>query len=444
MGEHLKTIHQLEHYRSQSFISLEAQYEAFKRMFGCCVHEGNIETINDFIRFDSEPFILSNSNMKVLQFLVEQEWYFKQNLKECLAVLYLVIGHCHYFNINLEQAKKYYRIASNYALQYENYSLLSLAMNNYNASQIDKLPDDVFWDISKIPAIFLKLGTANDEQYLIVRFIAHIEISLKLDKVQYAENIFSKYFTDYEFKKDSRVDLQVRVLRGKIHFQKGEYELAIEILHEVLVICMEMNFNKDLVQVCYNLITKSYKMLNEESLSRKMEQYQARFQRRLETDKRYIEKYIKTFNDKEHEGDEYFTAPLPRFKLDGECLLSDIANDGYTLVLVDCKVRANGKDALNDIIYLINDKMMLEMKEFIIASTRIDNSTIGYIIRLQEQFTDTLCAKVFHKIREHYPKNDSVLEAIYFAAVNNKENGLHSYEKCLDMAYAYIYYELYK
>ena len=220
--------------------------------------------------------------------------------------------------------------------------------------------------------------------------------------------------------------------------------MCIEVLHEVLLLCMRANSHKDLVQECYKFITQSYKLINEETLLKKMEQYQARFYRKIETDKRYMEKYIKTSTTNEFELDKSFISPLQQFQLAGTYLLNSTNDTGYTLVLVDCKVVENKKEKLNDIIHLINDEMMNEMKEVIITSTRVDESTIGYIIQLSEKCTDTLCEKVFYKIREHYPKNDSVLEAIYFASVNNKENNLPSYQKCLDLAYAYIYYEIYK
>lgn len=444
MVERLKTIHQLEFYRSQPFPSHEAQYEGFETIFTYIIQKGDAETINDFILLESQPFILSNHNMKLLQCLMDQEPYFKDNLKECLAVLYLIIGHCYYFSLNFEQAKNYYKIASSYALKFENYTLLSIAMNNYNSAQKEVLPSDVLWQMSKIPAVFFKMGSVIDERYFITRFIPHMEISLQLNKVQYAERLLTSYFTGYDVEKDSRIDLQVRVLRGKIHYQKGEYETAIELLHEVLLVCMNLNSHKDLVQECYTFITDSFRMLNEDSISRKMEQFQARFYRKIETNKRYMEKYIKVALNDEYAQDEYFLAPLSRFKLAGKCLLSNVDSVGHTLVLVDCKVLTNEEDSMNDILYLINDEMMKEMKHVIITSTRIDASTIGYIIQLPELVTDELCSKVFSRIREQYPRNDSMLEAIYFASVNNKENNLPNYQKCLDLAYAYIYYELYK
>lgn len=443
MGKQLNSL-ELDHYRSQIFTSIDAHFEAYKAMFESLVEEGNIEKVIDFLRFDSEPFILANSNVKILQLLLDEEHHFKVNLKECLASLYLVIGHCYYFSIDFEQAKKYYRLASSFALEEENYSLLSLAMNNYYATQMDELPKEIFWDISKIPAVFLKMGNPEDERFMLVRFITHIELSLLIGKVEYAKKLFNDYFESYPFEKFSRIDLHVRVLRGKILFENERYECAIEVLHEVLLLCMKANSHKDLVQKCYKYITQSYKLINEETLLKKMEQYQARFYRKIETDKRYMEKYIKTSTSNEFELDKSFISPLQQFQLAGTYLLNSTKDTGYTLVLVDCKVMETEKDKLNEIIHLINEEMMKEMKDVIITSTRIDESTIGYIIQLSEKCTDTLCAKIFYKIREHYPKNDSVLEAIYFASVNNKENNLPSYQKCLDLAYAYIYYEIYK
>lgn len=443
MGKQLKSL-QLDHYRSQTFTSIDVQYEAYIALLKSLIEEGNTENINAFLRFDSEPFILANRNTKILQMLLDIEQYFKENLKGCLASLYLVIGHCYYFSIDFEQAKKYYRLASSLALEDENYSLLSLAMNNYYATQMDELPKDIFWEISKIPAVFLKMGNPDDEKFMLVRFITHIELSLQMGKMDYAKKLFDDYFEEYPFEKFSRIDLHVRVLRGKILFKNGRYECAIEVLHEVLLLCMKANSHKDLVQECYKYITQAYKLINEETLLKKMEQYQARFYRKIETDKRYMEKYIKTSTTNQFELDKSFISPLQQFQLAGTYLLNSTNDTGYTLVLVDCKVVENKKEKLNDIIHLINDEMMSEMKEVIITSTRVDESTIGYIIQLSEKCTDTLCAKVFYKIREHYPKNDSVLEAIYFASVNNKENNLPSYQKCLDLAYAYIYYEIYK
>lgn len=445
MVERVKTIHELEIYRSQPFPSQEAQYEGFEAIFTYIIQKGDVETINEFIYLESKPFILSHDyNMKLLQYLMDQEPYFKDNLKECLAVLYLVIGHCYYFSLDFEKAKNYYKIASSYALQFENYSVLSIAMNNYTSAQKEVLPSDVLWQMSKLPAVFFKMGSEYDERYFITRFVAHIEISLQLNKVQYAESLYNRYFTGCEVEKDSRIDLHIRVLRGKIHYQKGEYETAIELLHEVLIVCMNLKRNKDLVQECYTFITDSYKMLNEDSISREMEQFHARFYRKIETDKRYMEKYIKAAYNNEYEQDEHFLSPLSRFKLAGKCLLSNVDNDGHTLVLVDCKILTCEEGIISEILYLINDEMMKEMKQEIITSTRIDASTVGYIIQLSERDTDELCEKVFAKIREQYPRNGSVLEAIYFASVNNKENNLANYQKCLDLAYAYIYYELYK
>lgn len=443
MGEQLKTL-QLDHYRSQTFTSLDAHYEAYRAMFTSLLEEGNIEKMSDFLRFDSEPFVLANSNLKILQLLLDQEEHFKEDLKECLAQLYIIIGHCYYFSIEFVQAKKYYRLASSLALEDENYALLSLAMNNYFATQMDQLPKEIFWDISKIPAVFLKMGKPEDDRFLLVRFITHIEMSLQLGKVDYAEKLFNDYFKEYPFEKFSRIDLHVRVLRGKILFENGRYECAIEVMHKVLLLSMKANSHKDLVQECYKYITRSYKLINEEILLKKMEQYQSRFYRKIETDKRYMEKYIKTSTTNDFELDKSFISPLQQFHLTGTYLLNSVKDEGYTLVLVDCKVVATEKEKLNEIIHLINEEMMRVMKDVIITSTRLDESTIGYIIQLSENCTDTLCAKVFYKIRESYPKNSSELEAIYFASVNNKENSLTSYQKCLDLAYAYIYYEIYK
>lgn len=443
MGERLKAL-QPDPFRSRTSTSVDTHYEAYKAKFEAFIEEENIEKLSHFLRFDSEPFISANSNFEILQLLLDKEQHFKGNLRECLSSLYLVIGHCYYFSIDFEQAKKYYRLAGSFALEDENLSLLSVAMNNFYATQMDELPKEIFWNISKIPAVFLKMGNPEDERFMLVRFITHIELSLQIGKVEYAKKLFNDYFEKYPFEKFSRIDLHVRVLRGKFLFENGRYECAIEVLHEVLLLCMKANSHKDLVQECYKYITRSYKLINEETLLKKMEQYQARFYRKIETDKRYMEKYIKTSETNEFELDKRFISPLQQFQLAGSYLLKSTKDTGYTLVLVDCKVVENEKEKLNEIIHLINEEMTDEMKEVIITSTRLDESTIGYIIQLSEECTDTLCAKVFYKIREYYPKNESVLEAIYFASVNNKENKLQSYQKCLDLAYAYIYYEIYK
>src|SRR5690606_28608504 len=166
MGKQLKAL-QLNHFRSQTFSSIDAHYEAYKEMFDVLIEEGNIQQLSDFLRFDSEPFILANSNLKILQLLLDKEQHFKDSLRECLSALYLVIGHCYYFSIDFEQAKKYYRLASSLALEDENYSLLSIAMNNYYATQMDELPKDIFWEISKLPAVFLKMGNHEDHRFML-------------------------------------------------------------------------------------------------------------------------------------------------------------------------------------------------------------------------------------------------------------------------------------
>lgn len=444
MGERLRVEDEILAYKKQQFESLERQLEHYQMIVQECIHQEQFDQLIEFINNESEPFIFSRSNKVVLDLMLSLEQMMKEEYPEHLATVYLIIGHCFYFYLNFENARTYYQLAASYAMEYQQFAVLSLSLNNYNASMFDTGNDRILWESSKYPSVFFVKHKGAYNKDFLVRFIGHIELSLRLGKNEYAYQIYNKYFEQIQYEITRRFELQLKGLKGDILTSLNKYDEALILYHDLLEICVKEVSYRDLIVTLYDRISMISQKLNDTQLSLEVQQTYDQFIKKLTIDKAYLQKHLVMSSSCLNFVDHNFPLNYEQFTREANDQLSHVPPEGLSVVIIDLNIREADWQLTNEILYCVNEKIQDALGERLLLKTRIDETTIGYLIRHTELGTEVLSAQAFQEVRELYPKETSPLTAIYFAAVNNVENHLTTYEQCRKLAYAYIYYEFYK
>lgn len=444
MGEQLRVEDEILAYQKQQFDSLERQLEHYQTIVQECIHQERFDQLIEFINNESEPFIFSASNNAILDLMLSLEQLMKKEHPEHLATIYLNIGHCFYFYLNIEDAQKYFKLAASYAMEYQQFAVLSLSLNNYNVTISETCDDKILWESSKYPSVFWMKHKGTYNKDFLNRFIGHIELSLKLGKNDYAYQIYKKYFEQISFQLSPRFELQLKGLKGDILTSLNKYDEALALYHDLLKICVKEVSYRDFIAILYDRITTISRKLNDAQLSIEVQKSYDQFIEKLAIDKAYLQKHLAMSSSCLNFVDHNFPLNYEQFIVETNEQLSHAPQEGLSVVIIDLNIREANRQLTNEILYCVNEKIQDALGERLLLKTRIDETTIGYLVRHTELGTEVLSAQAFQEVRELYPKETSPLTAIYFAAVNNVENHLTTYEQCRKLAYAYIYYEFYK
>ncbi|WP_274310039.1 hypothetical protein [Solibacillus daqui] len=445
MKEQLRIEDEISEYKTKQFASIEQQYEQFQTIVHECIHQEKFEQLIQFINAEIEPFLFSTLNNEVLDLMITIEPIIKEKYQENVATIYLIMGHCFYFYMDFEDARNYYKLAMSYAMEYKQFGVLSSSLKKYNASMIETRIDSVLWESSKYPSIFWvkNKGAACNKDFLVC-IIAHIELSLKLEKNEYAYQIYNKYFEQIPFELTPRFKLKLESLKGDILNSLNKYNEALTLYHKLLKICINEVCYRDLIVGLYERISVISQKINDAQLPLEIQQSYDQYFKQLHIDKEYLQKHLAMATSNLNFVDSSFPMSYDQFINEVNELLNNASLEGLSLVIVDIKIREDDRQLENEILYCINEKLQDAFGDRRLLNTRIDETTIGYLVRKSELGTEVLSGRAFHEVRKLYPKEESPLAAIYFAAVNNAENNLTTYEQCRKLAYAYIYYEFYK
>ncbi|MCH7321587.1 hypothetical protein LZ480_06735 [Solibacillus sp. MA9] len=444
MKEQLRIEDEISEYKTRQFASIEQQFEQFQMIVHECIHQEQIEQLIQFITAEIEPFLFSTLNNEVLDLMFTIEPIIKEKYQENVAIIYLIMGHCSYFYMNFEEARKFYKLATSYAMEYKQFAVLSSSLNKYNSSMIETGIDRVLWESSKYPSIFWVKNKGACNKYFLVRIIAHIELSLKLEKNEYAYQIYNKYFEQIQIELTPRFKIQLESLKGDILNSLNKYDEALILYHKLLKICINEVSYRDLIVGLYERISVISQKLNDAQLPLELQQSYEQYFEQLHIDKEYLQKHLAMATSNSNYVNSSFPMSYDQFINEVNEHLSNASLEGLSLVIIDIKIREDDRQLENEILFCINEKIQDAFGDRRLLNTRIDETTIGYLVRESELGTEVQSERAFHEVRKLYPKEESPLSAIYFAAVNNAENNLTTYEQCRKLAYAYIYYEFYK
>lgn len=233
MENNLFSQNMIESYKQQNFLSLHQQLEQYQQTIAYLMEQQHYAQLNDFLSHYSEPLVMSVPNLAMLKYCFELQPKFQQLCPQNLAVLYLNMAHCFYANLNFDEAKRHYYLASSLAMEYRDFHVLSLCANNLNIMQYGQAPDDIIFEKSKMPANFFVLSQSDKKEIIMVRFIAHIELAIKLNKLDYAFQFYERHFSSYTTEAKSRVAIQLLGIKGDIFYAKKDFESALALYNEL-------------------------------------------------------------------------------------------------------------------------------------------------------------------------------------------------------------------
>lgn len=429
-------------HKEQQFKTLTEEFSSFKKVVIQAIEQSNREVLMAALGNYSEPFILFGDHYEVLQFFYDIEEPISVQCPEMLAVLYLIIGHCYYIQLNQKLAKNYYKKATSIAFEYQIYEVISITGNNISNINIDHVPDETLFEISKMSAIFYLLKKTQHEPNFIYRIITHAEMAIRTKRFDYANQVLARFADSPNIKEKSRMWYQIKALKGEILFGKGQCKAALITFQEVLMACVVDNHYKDIIIYCSEKLRECFTFLNNQKRAHDFEQSSNRYLSEVESINQKLENYFK--QKVSHLLEDRYSESRETFEQEAQILFSDLTEPGYTLAVVEFKTLSQDSRIVEHVIDMLNDEMLTTFSANVVLSARMNKTTVSFVITLPEQQFDEEVKAVFATIRQRYPRGASDLEAMYFASVNNKDNGLASYEKCLELANAYIYYELYK
>lgn len=430
-------------YKNAHFDSIEQQYEHLQSIMHVYIQEEKFEQLSRLLEQEMEPFVFSKVSNLVINSLLEIEPIFNEKSKKHLAMIYTLIGHCYYFYSNKENAKDYYKMAVSFAMEYKDYYALSTALNNHNVLMLDNGSDEILWECSKYGSVFFVNSKRQYNKEFLIRFISHIRLSLRLGRIDYAQQIITKYFEDIPDDATPRFMIQLSLIKAEVLNANNRYEEALTIYHELFKKgIMDLTY-RDLILICYERITLMYKSMNEQQLPQEIQRSFDQFFEQLKIDK-YMEKYLTMPLSKWNFKDDTFPLNYKEFIKQTNELLLNAPEEGYSLVVVDFKVNSDYAHMMKEILVCANDNLLAAFGEKEILHTRMDETSIAYLVSFSEEEAEVLSREALQKVRDVYPLDQNVLNVIYFAAVNHVENNLTTFEQCQKLANAYIYYEFYK
>lgn len=424
-------------------LTLDDYFEQIKALIIQAIKENDIEYVQKLMEDHLMPLVISSRNNEIFYLLKELEQYFTQQAKQLLALYYRILGHTLYFRFEYEKANSYYKLAISHSLENKDYIGVATAMNNFMLKGFHSLSEDVGLNIAKSIPLILKI----DNNYTIIDLISklyfYMEFAIIQGKGHYIERLLNSIVEGDYVKGHERYELQLKMLQSIFLKSKGELQKAKALYVEVLQHCVEKKSHHDILLHVYKELVNLKLPTDDIQLEQSVHETVSQLERSLKEERQLMLKYL----EKEHslkplKYSSLFGLRPEKFKYVATLHLQNFENDGTTLLLIDCILTTHDTGELLKVLSLLNDEMHLEFGENILVETIIDNSTLAYILPLSELEVDSRIYNAFNQVRKHYPKESSILKGMYFASVNNKENNLFTVEDCLNLAYAYIYYEL--
>ena len=412
-------------------------FTQIKNFIAQAVKENQQDVVEQLLTNHLKSFVIGDKNKEVFYLLKEYEHYFHNEAKKLLGLYYRMLGHILYFRFEFEKANYYYKHAISYSLENKDYVGLATAMNNFTHKNFNTFPVDVGLTLARSIPLILKIGNAYAINDLISKLFFYIEFAIRKGKIQHIELLLQNIIDGDYVRGNERYELHLKIIQGIFWEQKGDPIKAKELYLEVLERCVHPDLLIRVYQEIINL------RMDCEQLDQSLFQIVNKLERTIKAESRLILKYLekdRTF--KPLKFNRTFGIKPEQFKFIASIHLKNVENVGNTLLLMDCLLTTPGSDNLLEILTLLNDEMTAEFGESILIVTIIDESSVAYILPLSEAEVDCRIRNVFEKVRRLYPKEQSNLKDIYYASINNKENNLTNFEDCLNLAYAYIYYEL--
>lgn len=207
---------------------------------------------------------------------------------------------------------------------------------------------------------------------------------------------------------------------------------------------MEQKNSRDLIFTCFDRIILCYENLKKEQLIQNILDEKQHAIGELKGDYALIEKYVSGKNNSAVMQNHQLLHTKETFENIGRQYSTYIAEEGITLRVIDLMIQQQEKTLIDSLINYIHASMQRFFATEILASTQLNPTTLGYLVKLSESACQERCAKINQTMKEQFSENQDALSSIYFSSVNNKEHQLNSFEKMRDLAFALIYYELYK
>lgn len=426
-------------------LSLDEQFYQLKKIIYMMKETEDLEGLMQLLKKQLPSYISGSYSLEILKIVTDLEDLYIQKSNKNLAPLYSIFGHIFFMLREYENAMTYYKKAISYGIEYKDYTTVSIGMNNMVEIRIGNYTNEIGIEIAKSLALFEKSRKDYSMVEVISRLLLSINFTLNSGEIETAEKMIDNISSSGYLQNETREYMQFNYYKAQVHFINGQYMQYIIILQQILKFCVKSKQNNDLLELVYSKILEINQFLNDNKNLKSVEKEYEKFQFFIKNEKRQVNKYLQHKEvSKNHKDEVNIGIPKKCFIQEGNKFLAKTDGAGHTLVLVDALLHDHNPQLLNEILVEINNQMQNVFSHLIIVNTNIDSSTLAYILPLSEEDVDELCKLVFEQVREKYPKDDSILNAIYFASVNNREHDYTTYENCLNLAYAYIYYELYK
>lgn len=426
-------------------LPLFKQFETLKSLIFHAFELDDFDTVDSLVKTELMILVTTPFSAELLTIVDKIEPLYIKKGKSNLVFLNLIRGHVFYFNNNYEPAIEYYKVVISYGMEHKAYNQVSTAINNILSARYLQIPSERGMLLSKsMPLLVRQSKRYNQEDYLSKLFV-HVKYALLLDKIQYSKDILNYIEQQNIFPEASRNYLQLQFFYGQIARQTQQYEEAIRLYRYVIKCCIESELDKDLLALSYVAIVEMNNQSKDTANIEQIQQQYTHFVEAQQANDALIQKYVlKQVGIEKQKYAFGYGITKQVFDTQAEQLFQLNEQPGYTLVLMDVLLRESAKSDLPEVLAFIAQKIEQYFEDYEYNLTLYGKTTIAMSIRATEEQVQQLCYQLFAEVREIYPKEQSAVQAIYFGAVNNVSSNKLTYKACIELARAYIYYELYK
>jgi tetratricopeptide (TPR) repeat protein len=391
---------------------------------------------------------------RFLMHFMRIEKVFTVKLPEQLALIYCHIGDIYYYDRNFSSATKYYEQCISYGTRYKQYELVSTAINKNFSIQIARAKHDlkitpVDLHIAKSISLITLVDNQGERIHytkdIIVKMYAYLELLILQGDLDCAESLLNDFLKHPTIELYSREHLQLISYYGFFLEKKGEIEKAIDLYNHTLYTCLENESDTDLIEFVYIELIKLSNRLDGKIPNNHVDLHS------LKSNFDSVHRLRKKYIEEATSDNLSFTAdcvavglPYKQFVRDYAPLFFSHKGEGTTLVIIDFILKQNATSSREDVFKVIFNEMKNEFGSDLLATCIFERNNIAFILPLSEDEIDPRLFKRLMCIKNGQTSIQVDADSFYFASVNNKQHHYNSFEKCRQLAYVYLYCELYK
>ncbi len=404
----------------------------------------NSDGVENILKRSFKEFTLDLNMCYFQQYMMileEVEQYFQQvNEEHRLAFIYLMKGHLHFFKLNYDKAESHYQEAISHAIKNEEYTVVSMALLHIAVMHFHDWPEEQLWNVSKMVPVFYKMDSQATQHGLASALLLHLEVACKNGKIEYFQKLYDAICKLELFEPNSQESLHFQCLKVFKWMETAQYAFVMEYGEPLFNQLMHHSYT-DLSNRMHEVLSQCYSQLGNDEKKIALEQEFQGFLAKVER--------FKDILNREYAANEEIVliGGLPkeefRKQTDVRLLESNSSISGYTMLVLEFSMKEElYEQNIERIMQFANGEIHCSFYKHDVISTRFSPTTLAFLIEIEEQKVHQRLLRAIQSIQAYFQEDLGSPVEVSYGYANNRHNDYYTYDECLQLAYAYMYYDI--